>query len=51
MQDSILGEKMLELIGSVFSPIVKLKLFDFSKEQIFYKQFEFDKATIDFTFT
>jgi hypothetical protein len=36
---SILGEEMLEKIDwmCVFSPIVRLKLFKFSIEQVFYK--------------
>jgi hypothetical protein len=37
MKDSILGEKMLELIGGVFPTNVGLKLLDFSGEQIFHK--------------
>jgi hypothetical protein len=45
-----LGEEMFELIGDIFPTIIRLELLDFSGENVFSKEFEFDKTLIDITF-
>lgn len=50
VKNTMLSEKIFELQGGVFTPIVCLKLFNDSRELLFHKELKFDKGIENFTF-